>query len=411
MILARLFVNHISRQPSWQGKNSQTLSVRKVQLRNRIIIPLLIIVVMAGFAHPATAQSEKLGYLRIRAQYPIQVPRSYTFQVNVTVQYAFREYYEIQAAIYEGPRGTLGSTLWQGAAERLIDVGEKTYNVQLKSPDQEGQWIITGYAFYHIASGSGYFSDKERGPGFVEMQIKVADNAKLTLRTPHGNMPISVDGTAFTTDKDGMLVREVKVLADHSFAAPKDASMAEGWRAEFRSWNGTDQQNPKTVKVTKDMLLTVDYQDQFLLDVVSDTGHGVGAGWYRAGAIANFSVPVFVPQEGLGGLVGIRWRFTGWSGDVTSRTNSESVVMSHPYRVVANWTVDYQQSYYFAIGASLLVAAALGAFVVRRVTAKRPLAEEEAEPLARTLCIHCGAEIDPDAKFCSKCGESQFSSE
>ena len=384
--------------------------MRKLELRNRIIISLLLIVIVAGFAHPATAQSEKLGYLRIRAQYPIQVPRSYTFQVNVTVQYAFREYYEIQAAIYEGPKGTLGSTLWQGAAEQLIDVSEKTYKVQLKSPSQEGQWIVTGYAFYHLTSGSGYFSDKERGPGFVEMQIKVADNAKLTLRTPHGNMPVSLDGTTLTTDKDGLLIREVKVLADHSFAAPTDVSMAEGWRAEFRSWNGSGQQNPKTVKITKDMLLTVDYQDQFRLDVVSDTGHGVGAGWYQAGAIANFSVPMFVPQEGLGGIVGIRWRFTGWSGDITSATNGESVVMSHPYRVVANWTIDYQQSYYFAIGASLLVAAALGAFIIRHATAKKPL-EEEAEPLARTFCMHCSAEIDPDAKFCSKCGESQISSE
>ncbi len=175
---------------------------------------------MAGFVYPAAAQSDKLGYLRIKAQYPIQVPRSYTFQVNVTVQYAFREYYEIQAAVYEGPKGTLGNQLWQSAAERLIDVSEKTYKIQLKSPAQEGQWIITGYAFYHITSGSGYFSDQERGPGFVEMRIKVADNAKLTLRTPHGNMPVSVDGTALTTDKDGMLVHEVKVLTDHSIAAP-----------------------------------------------------------------------------------------------------------------------------------------------------------------------------------------------
>ena len=366
---------------------------------------------MAGFVYPAAAQSDKLGYLRIKTQYPIQVPLSYTFQVNVTVQYAFREYYEIQAAVYEGPNGTLGNPLWQSVAERLIDVSEKTYKIQLKSPAQEGQWIITGYAFYHIASGSGYFSDQERGPGFVEMRIKVADNAKLTLRTLHGNMPVSVDGTALTTDKDGMLVREVKVLTEHSIAAPGNVSMAEGWRAAFRSWNGTDHQNPKILKVTKDVLLTVDYQDEFRLDVVSDAGYSMGAGWYRSGAVANFSVPMFVPQEGLGGLVGIRWRFTSWSGDITSSTNSESVVMDHPYRVVASWVIDYQQSYYAVIGVIVLVAGALVAFVVRRATTKKPPAEEEVAAVVRTFCMHCGAEIDPDAKFCSKCGESQVSSE
>jgi len=380
-------------------------------LRNRIIISLILLVTMVGFVYPAAAQSDKLGYLRIKTQYPIQVPLSYTFQVNVTVQYAFREYYEIQAAVYEGPKGTLGDPLWQSAAERLIDVSEKTYKIQLKSPAQEGQWIITGYAFYHIASGSGYFSDQERGPGFVEMRIKVADNAKLTLRTPHGNMPVSVDGTALTTDKDGMLVREVKVLIEHSIEAPGSVSMAEGWRAAFRSWNGTDHQNPKILKVTKDVLLTVDYQDEFRLDVASDAGYSTGAGWYRSGAVANFSVPMFVPQEGLGGLVGIRWRFTGWSGDIASSTNSESVVMNHPYGVVASWVIDYQQSYYAVIGVIVLVVGALIAFVVRRATTKKPPAEEEVASAARTFCMHCGAEIDPDAKFCSKCGESQVSSE
>jgi zinc-ribbon domain len=313
--------------------------------------------------------------------------------------------------VYEGPKGTLGNQLWQSSAERLIDVSEKTYKIQLTSPAQEGQWIITGYAFYHITSGSGYFSDQERGPGFVEMRIMVADNAKLTLRTPHGNMPVSVDGTALTTDKDGLLVHEVKVLADHSIAAPGNVSMAEGWRATFRSWNGTDHQNPKILKVTKDVLLTVDYLDEFRLDVISDPGYGVGAGWYRAGVVANFSVPMFVPQEGLGGIVGIRLHFTGWSGDILSKTNSESVVMDHPYRVVANWTIDYQQSYYMIIGAIVLVAAALAAFIARRAIAKKPPAEEEGAPPVREFCMHCGAALDPDAKFCLKCGESQVSSE
>ncbi len=161
------------------------------------------------------------------------------------------------------------------------------------------------------------------------------------------------------------------------------------------------------MKVTKDVLLTVDYQDEFRLDVISDPGYGVGAGWYQSGAVANFSVPMYVPQPGLGGIVGIRLHFTGWSGDIASKTNSESVVMDHPYRVVANWTIDYQQSYYLIIGAIILVAAAVVAFVARRAIAKKVPAEEESAPAARTFCMHCGAEIDPDAKFCSKCGENQ----
>ena len=407
--LYALLVIHISRPLSWQRKEFRTLSVKQLSRKIRIIICLVLIFIIAGLVQPATAQSDKLGLLRVRAEYPLQVPRSYTFQVNVTVEYAFRDYFEIRAAVYEGARGTFGHPLWDGGAERLGDVGERTYNVQLKSPAQEGQWVLTGYAFFHNASGWAYFTDQDRGLGFVEMSIKVADNAKLTLRTPHGNMPVSVDGANFSTDQNGILVRELKVLTDHSVAVPGNVSMVEGWRALFLSWNRTDHENPRTLMIATDMLLTVEYQDEFRLDVVSGVTQGTGAGWYRAGAVADFSVPMFVPQEGVGGLVRIRWRFTGWSGDVESAANSESVVMDHSYRVVANWAVDYEQLYYVIIGVVVLVAAALAAFAARRGIAKKPPPEEVA-PSARTYCMHCGASIDPDAKFCSKCGKSQVSS-
>ena len=382
--------------------------MRKLLTKNVAVICLLLVFITIGFAHPAMAQIDKLGLLRIKAEYPIQVPRSYMFQVNLTVEYAFRDYFEISAAVYEGARGILSHQLWESKPERLADVGERTYNVQLKSPAQEGQWLLTSYAFFYNASSAGYFTDQERGPGFIEMRIKVADNAKLTLRTPQGNMAVSVDGTDFTTDQTGILVRELKVLTRHSIEAPRNVSIAEGWRAVFRSWNRTDHDNPKTLLIGTDLLLTVEYQDEFRLDVVSDVTQVSGAGWYRAGAVANFSAPLLVPQQGPGGLVGIRWRFTGWSGDIESTANSESVVMDHPYRVVANRVIDYEQLYYLAIGTAVLVAGAVAAFVARRITKKPP--EEKAAPLMRTYCMFCGAGIDPDARFCSKCGKGQVSS-
>lgn len=303
----------------------------------------------------------------------------------------------------------LGHPLWEGETERLVDVGERTYSVQLKSPAEEGQWLLTGYAFFHNASGSAYFTDQERGPGFIEMGIKVADNAKLTLQTPHGKMPVSVDGAQFSTDQNGILIREVNVLTEHSVAVPGNVLMAEGWRAVFRSWNGTDHENPKTLMIAADLLLTIDYQDEFRLDVVSGVTRVAGTGWYPGGVVANFSVPLFVPMEGVGGLIGIRWRFTGWSGGISSAAHSESVVMDRPYRVVANWVVDYEQLYYLIIVAAILVVGGLAAFVARQQITKKP-SEEEVAPSVRTYCMFCGAEIDPDARFCSKCGKSQVSS-
>jgi hypothetical protein len=123
-------------------------------------------------------------------------------------------------------------------------------------------------------------------------------------------------------------------------------------------------------------------------------------------------------------LLGIQWKFTSWSGDIASTDHNESVVMNRPYRVVANYVTDYEQLDYFIIGAAVLIVAAAAAFLVLRITRKpseQPLEQppekpseepsekpaEEMAPTVRRFCVFCGANIDPDVRFCSKCGKSQ----
>ena len=374
----------------------------------RIIASLLIIVTFASLLPCVAAQGEKLGLLRIKAEYPVQVPRSYSFSIKLRIEYAFRDYFEVQAAVYEGARGALNRPLWEGVTERLVEVGEKTYDVQLKSPSTEEHWVLTGYVFFRNASGSFYFTDQERGPGFVEMAIKIADNARLTLRAPHGNIPVCLDGSSYSTDAVGILVRELKVLTEHSIEAPKNVTVEKGWRIVFQSWNGTDSRNLKRFVITKDLLLTIDFRDEFYLDVVSEVSEVRGAGWYPSGAIANFSAPLLVPSESWEGMFGVQLRFVSWSGDVESTAPNESIVMDRPHRVVANWTADYEPLLYPIILAAVLVAVGSAVFVRRRV-AKGRAVEVVASPV-RTYCMFCGSSIDPDARFCSKCGRSQISS-
>lgn len=374
----------------------------------RIVASLLIIVTVASLLPCAAAQGQKLGLLRIKAEYPIQVPRSYSFSIKLTIEYAFREYFEIHAAVYEGSRGALNRPLWQGVTERLVEVGEKIYDVQLKSPPTEGQWIVTGYVFFRNASGSFYFTDQERGPGFVEMAIKIADNARLTLRARHGNIPVLLDGSSYSTDANGILQRELKVLTEHSIEARENVTVANGWRIVFQSWNGTDPNNVKRFVITKDLLLTIDFRDEFYLDVVSEVPEVRGSGWYRSGAIANFSAPLLVPSKSWDGMFGGQLRFVSWSGDVESTSPNESIVMDQPHRVIANWAVDYEPLLYPIIIAAALVTVGLAVFVRRRVPKGR--AVEVAASSVRTFCMFCGTSIDPDARFCSKCGRSQISS-
>jgi hypothetical protein len=183
--------------------------------------------------------------------------------------------------------------------------------------------------------------------------------------------------------------------------------MSEGWRAVFRSWNGTDHMNPKILLITRDTVLTIDFRDEFYLDVVSDSVEVKGAGWYLSGAVANFSAPSFSPSKSWEGFFDVRWRFVGWSGDVESVSVNESIVMDRPHRVVANWASDYEQLFYLIIAIAVAVSV-VSALLVRRRVAQRGPSETVAAP-ARTFCMFCGADIDADARFCSKCGKAQIS--
>lgn len=376
-----------------------------------VTITGLLLLISATVLMPiVTAQDEKLGLLRVtRTEYPPQVPRSYSFILRLEIEYAFHDYYEFYSAIYEGAKGDFGNLLWQGETERAMEVGGRSYEVTLKSPPQQGQWVITAYVFVRNTTGSYYFSDPERGPGFAEMSMKVADNARLTLRAPHSGFPIAVDGTSYSTDSTGTITRELKVLSTHTLAAPTNITLLEGWRVIFASWNGTDAANPKTITMTKDLLVTIEFQDEFYLNVTSDVARVRGTGWYSSGSIATFSAPTLVPSQGWEGIFGVQRKFAGWTGDVKSSSPTESIVMDEPHGVVANWTTDYGSSYLILIAVAAVAAVGIALYLFKRGGREVP-AETTPAP-TRNFCIFCGSEIDPDSKFCSKCGKSQVSSD
>jgi len=367
---------------------------------------MLVLILCSGFP-PTVAAQEELGFLRIiGTEHPVQVPRSYSFTVRLVVEYGFHDYFDFYPAIFEGGRGRFDHQLWQGVTEQGIAVGETSYEATLESPSSEGQWIITAYVFLRNATGSYYFSDPESGPGFAEISIKVADNARLTLRAPYANIPVAIDDTSLLTDSTGTIVREFEVMSAHTIIAPENITVTEGWRAVFVSWNGTERSKSTMILMTTDVVMTLELQDEFYLDLDSDIA-GVGAGWYASGSIADFSVTPLVPAEGWQGVLGVQMKFAGWTGDVESSAPSESIVMDRPHRVVANWTADYEGT--LSIGIAIAAVAALGiAVYILHRTRREPSTEVSPAPVT-AFCMFCGAEMDPGARHCQKCGKSQIS--
>jgi len=190
----------------------------------------------------------------------------------------------------------------------------------------------------------------------------------------------------------------------------------------FKTWlvDGTPKLgNPVTIVMDAPHTVTAEYKTQYKLTVNSQYGTTSGSGWYDAGSTAEFSVTSSVPETGIMGSLGVKYVFQGWTGDSSATTPQATVLMNSPKTVTALWTKDYTQ-FYTIIGAiaGIVIALIVALIVLLRRKPKAPPAAYEApsppsppikppEKAAARYCMHCGAELAPDATYCRKCGEEQ----
>jgi hypothetical protein len=190
----------------------------------------------------------------------------------------------------------------------------------------------------------------------------------------------------------------------------------------FKTWlvDGTPKLgNPVTIVMDAPHAVTADYKTQYKLTVNSQYGTAGGSGWYDAGGTAEFSVTSSVPERGIMGSLGVKYLFKSWTGDSSATTPQATILMNSPKTVTALWTKDYSQ-FYTIIGAiaALVIALIVVLIVVLRRKPKAPPAAYQppsappppAQPLekaAARYCMHCGAELTPDATYCPKCGQQQ----
>jgi hypothetical protein len=111
---------------------------------------------------------------------------------------------------------------------------------------------------------------------------------------------------------------------------------ATGERVVFTGWTGDAAgaaafgSNPILMSGPKSA--HAQWSKEYFLNVVSDLGTVSGGGWHREGA----SVQIRASTEATS--AGQTYRFSGWSGDVTSADPSVTVTMTKAMTVQANWT-------------------------------------------------------------------------
>jgi len=190
----------------------------------------------------------------------------------------------------------------------------------------------------------------------------------------------------------------------------------------FKTWlvDGTPELgNPVTMVMDAPHAVTAEYKTQYKLTVNSQYGTTSGSGWHDAGSTAEFSVTSSVPESGIMGSLGVKYVFQSWTGDSSAATPGSTILMDSPKTVTALWTKDYTQ-FYTITGAiaGIVIALIVALIVLLRRKPKAPPAAYEApsvpspptqppEKAAARYCMHCGAELTPDATYCRKCGQQQ----
>jgi len=175
---------------------------------------------------------------------------------------------------------------------------------------------------------------------------------------------LMVDGTPTRFTQVSALERSVTVwlseAVEHEIKVPEAIEVDPGTRYYC-------EQNKVTLSAShtdiaylqiRSLSHTFNYVRQFLLSFDSGVGGNQTVGWINAG-----SSVVIKTSEFVAGALGIRYRFVGWSGTISSVSSTVSFVMNGPVKVTAMWAPDYSVT---VLGAGLAVSALILAFLRKR---------------------------------------------
>jgi hypothetical protein len=204
----------------------------------------------------------------------------------------------------------------------------------------------------------------------VSERFNISDKVTLTVQIKPGksNVPVSIDGSTINTDPDGKVQVKVSVAGPHTIQVPSEVSILTGTKIIFVKWEDGQTSNSRTLRPADATTLTAEYKTQYLLTVISPLGNPQGSDWYDEGASTTFSVTSPWTAEGFMGMLGGKYIFERWSGDLTATTTSASVRMDGPKTVTAEWRADNTMPYTIigAIGAATIVIVALALAMKRR---------------------------------------------
>ena len=388
-------------------------------LTGRSAVLVILTLMFAISTTTVHAQESNVGMLRVASfQSSRQIAPGTVFSVILDVEYAIHgpENATIRAAIYHGiPVENQTSPLWQSDSETVIGGGDKIWNVSLTAPASEGELQLTAFAYYLDGNVWRYYNDSLQGPGYEQLSVKVSRTATLEVDLGGAGLQVTVANTTQQTSTSGSTEQiTLPVGKTYSISVPQQVQLQNSTRLIFNGWSDGLNQTERSILLDGDIKLAGSYRPQYLLQVTSPVSTYSYSRWYDAGSIVTIEAEKSVPYGYPLNLLGLKYNFQGWTGDVKSQSNRVNLTMNSPKSVNADFSVDYSPLVFPTILVVGIIGAVALAMLRRKRAAVEPLSEVETEASSpegkeeaqsvSLQCSSCGKDVEKEWKHCINCG-------
>jgi len=389
----------------FRGRLSQLLTVHRSTLLASLVL------LLAFGTTTVYAQGADLGLLRVASfQSPRQVAPNSVFSVILDVEYATHgpENVTIRAAIYTSASvKNQTNPLWQSDSTNVTGGGDRTWNVSLTAPTSEGAMHLIAFAYYLNGNVWRYYNDSVQGPGYEQLVVKVARTANLEIDLGEAGLQVTVTNSTQQTSLSGSTEIMLPVGETYSLSVPAQVDLQNSTRLIFNGWSDGNNQSERSILLDGDVKVVGAYRHQYLLQVSSIVSTYSYSEYYDPGSNVTLQVETSVSVNSSLSLLGLKYNFQGWSGDVNSQSNRVNFTMNSPKSIKANFSVDYTP----LVLPGILILGIIGAIVLVLLRRKRadvkPLSEaaESTSGESDSLrCNSCGEAVEKEWKHCIHCG-------
>jgi len=337
---------------------------------------------------------------------PGKVAPDTAFPLSLDIEYEVRAATTIRAAIFAGLLN-MGAPLWQSDNESVAGGGDKVWTVNFTAPSVEGTIQFSAYAYYLDNGMWKFYNDTVLGPGYAQVTINVSRYATLRIDLGVPGLVVTLGNSSDTTTQAGDLNATLLAGVPYRLSVPPDHEYQNSTRIVFSGWQDGNNQTQRLISLTGDTKLVGYYRVQYLLKVTSSQSGYSSQTWNDSGSNVSLQETNFVPTSWPLALLGGKYVFSGWSGDVNSRSDEIFFAMNSPKTISANFTVDYG----LLILPVIVALGIIGEIVLLALKRRRRTRTSLGLSTKRPTCPNCGEDIEEEWVHCIHCGNSLVSLE